>query len=254
MNTRVVRRGEQGAPANVFKLRRFGVELRAAASDDAPEGVLEGYATVYDVGYGIGWGITEQIAPACFDLSIAEQNGIIPIFYMHDWDNPIGHATVTSDAKGVRVVATLYIEVNERAMSVWLAAKAGALREWSIGFYPQVIEISVDADGDDLETITQADLAEASIVVRGANPETEMIDVRSMVTVTEEEAAEAQRLLDEAAAEAQRALDEAETQRLLDEETQRLLDEEDAERRDRLAEYVDRPWVRDELRLIHKAV
>lgn len=229
-----------------LKLRRFGVELRAAAGDDAPEGVLEGYATVYDVGYGIGWGITEQIAPGCFDRSIADQNGIIPIFYMHDWDNPIGHATVTSDAKGVRVVATLYIDVNERAMSVWLAAKAGALREWSIGFYPQTIEINVGEDGDDTETITAGDLAEASIVVRGANPETEMIDVRAKVTVTEAEEAEAQRLLDEAAAEVQRTLDEAEAQRLLDEEAE--------EQRNWLAENIGRSWLRDELRSIQKTV
>lgn len=249
MNTKVIRRGEQGVPAKTFALRRFGVELRAASEDGGPEGVLEGYATVYDVGYGIGWGITEQIAQGCFDRSIADQNGIIPIFYMHDWDNPIGHATVTSDAKGVRVVATLYIDVNERAMSVWRAAAAGALRQWSIGFYPQTIELSYGDNGsDDMETITEGDLAEASIVVRGANPETEMIDVRSKAELTEAEVAEE-------AIEAQRVLDEAEAERLADEEAQRLLDEADDEaRRNLLSENVGRPWCRDAIRAMHKAI
>lgn len=223
-----------------LKLRRFGVELRAAAGDDAPEGVLEGYATVYDVGYGIGWGITEQIAPGCFDRSIADQNGIIPIFYMHDWDNPIGHATVTSDAKGVRVVATLYIDVNERAMSVWLAAKAGALREWSIGFYPQTIEINVGEDGDDTETITAGDLAEASIVVRGANPETEMIDVRNKPEI--EKPVDPAPTLD------------ADGNPITPEPAAPGLDDLDDETIDLLAEHVDRAWCRDELRSLQKAV
>lgn len=223
-----------------LKLRRFGVELRAASGDGAPEGVLEGYATVYDVGYGIGWGITEQIAPGCFDRSIADQNGIIPIFYMHDWDNPIGHATVTSDAKGVKVVATLYIDVNERAMSVWMAAKAGALREWSIGFYPETIELNVGADGDDTETITAGDLAEASIVVRGANPETEMIDVRNRPEI-------------EAPAD-EPALDADGNPITPEPETDPVFDELDDETIDLLSEHADRAWCRDELRALQKSV
>jgi HK97 family phage prohead protease len=160
------------------RLRHAPVELRAEEGD--PEGVLRGYASVYDVQYRIGWGLKEEIAPNCFARSIADHEGIVPIFYQHDWDNPIGYAMVSEDAKGLKVEAHLFIAENERARSVWLAAKAKALREWSIGFYPGTIETRFDEEsGVDIERIIDGDLAEASVVVRGANPMTEMLDVRS---------------------------------------------------------------------------
>jgi HK97 family phage prohead protease len=158
-------------------LRHAPIELRATA--DGPEGILEGYASVYDVEYRIGYNLKEEIAPAAFRASLAANDGIIPIFYMHDWDNPIGFAAAVEDAHGVHVTATLFVADNERARSVWLASRAKALRQWSIGFYPTEIASRMDdASGQEIERVTEADLAEASIVVRGANPATEMLAVR----------------------------------------------------------------------------
>lgn len=170
--------------------RYFVMAFRAAALDDveAPEGVLRGYASVYDVQYRIGYNLKEEIAPAAFRDSLAAADGIIPIFYMHDWDNPIGYAKATEDAHGVHVEATLFIADNERARSVWLAAKAGALREWSIGFYPSTVEMRTDEEsGQEVERVTEGDLAEASVVVRGANPVTSMLEVRGETVVHRDE-------------------------------------------------------------------
>lgn len=158
------------------KLRHLPVELRA--EKDAPAGVLRGYITTFDSPYNIGGNLFEEIARAAFDASLAQRDNVIPIFYQHDWDNPIGYATVRSDAHGAMVEVQLFIDANERARSVWLAAAAGALREWSVGFYPKVIETRED-DGKIIERIIEGDLAEASVVVRGANADTSMLEVRA---------------------------------------------------------------------------
>lgn len=160
------------------QLRHFPMEFRAATEGE-PEGTLVGYASVYDVEYRIGWGMSESITPGAFDTSLAGNGGVLPIFYQHDWSDPIGTAVATSDSHGVKVTASLFIDTNPKAMSVYRAAKAGALREWSIGFYPSTLR--TEAEEPDHEHVDEGDLAEASVVVRGANPATEMLDVRSSV-------------------------------------------------------------------------
>lgn len=156
-------------------VRYFPIELRAQA--DGPEGVLVGYASVFDAQYRIGYGLKESITKGAFAKSLSDRDGVLPIFYEHDWDNPIGYASAKEDQKGVHVEATLFVDFNERARSVYEAAKAGALREWSIGFYPTTIR--KDEEDPSLEHVEEGELVEASVVVKGANPKTEMVEVRS---------------------------------------------------------------------------
>lgn len=174
-------------------LRHFKIELRAKdvePSDDGetPQGILEGYASVYDAEYRVGYFTNEIIAPGAFGESLKRQGGVIPIFYEHDWNDPIGFANAEEDEKGLRVEALLFIEDSSRARTVYRAVAAGALREWSIGFLPETIELSTNDETEmDVETVTRGDLVEASVVVRGANPETEMIDVRSAPDLDEQD-------------------------------------------------------------------
>lgn len=160
------------------EVRYRSFQMRAA--EDAPEGVVEGYITVFDTAYPIGLGLREQIEPGAFDGSLAESGGVIPIYYQHDHrtgGTPIGAGEVTRDDKGYVVRAELFIEDDSKARSVWRAMSKGALREWSVGF-------TTPEDGDvvrdrDLEKIARGDLMEASVVLRGANPDTETLAVRS---------------------------------------------------------------------------
>lgn len=194
------------------RLRYLPVQLRASKDESVPSGVLIGYASVYDVAYRVGYGIEETIAPGAFADSIVERDGVFPLFYQHDWNEPIGYALASEDKVGLKVEAHLFMDDNERARSVWRAADAGALREWSIGFIPTEILQRTDEDsGTDVEEIVRGSLIEASVVVRGANPETVMVDVRSQ---SEDDAPGP----DEAAIEVE------------------------------MAEYADREWVRDWIR------
>ncbi len=165
------------------RLRRFAVEFRAAPEDQG-EGILEGYASVYERSYAIGRTTNECITRGAFDAQCGAEEVALPLFYEHDWDNPIGVVYARSDSKGVRVRAELFIDANERARSVYLAAKAGALREWSIGFRAGNDDIRVVGD---TEHVDRGELIETSIVVRGANRDTEMLSVRAADDEDEEE-------------------------------------------------------------------
>lgn len=157
--------------------------FRMRAVEDAPEGVVEGYITVFGTAYDIGWGLREQIEPGAFDGSLSETEGVIPIYYQHDHrtgGTPIGTGTVTRDAKGYLVRAELFVDDDPKARAVWRTMAKGALREWSVGF-------TTPEDGDvvrdrDLESIVRGDLMEASVVLRGANPDTETLAVREEPT------------------------------------------------------------------------
>lgn len=162
--------------AQQVRYRTF--EMRAA--QDAPEGTVEGYITVFGTEYPIGWGLRERIEPGAFDASLAARGGVIPIYYQHDHRSggtPIGVGEVTRDDKGYWVRAELFIDDDPKARTVWRTMAKGALREWSVGF-------TTAEEGDvrverDVEIIQRGDLMEASVVLRGANPDTETLAVRS---------------------------------------------------------------------------
>lgn len=160
------------------RLRQRTVEIRALP--DEGEGVFEAYVTKYNVPYKIDYWGKEQIEPGCFDESIAA-NPKIPVFWMHAWRDGllIGDADASSDDVGVIAKGQLWMDIDVLAQKVWRGMMSGAIREWSIGYYVQIVEF--DEQDDDLEHIHKGELIEASSVVRGANPETETIDVRAML-------------------------------------------------------------------------
>jgi HK97 family phage prohead protease len=158
--------------------RRIKAEVRA--TPEAGEGTFEAIVSVYNLAYEIGWGWKERILPGCFAESLAANDGIIPIFYEHDWDAaPIGDAVAEENSVGLLVRGQLYLGLGDVVDRVYRAMVAKALREYSIGFWPE--EITWDKDEPEIDNIAKGDLAEASVVVRGANPSTETLDLRSQL-------------------------------------------------------------------------
>ena len=169
-------------------------EIIVAEESADSSAAVAALVSAYDVKYRIGFFTHHTIEAGSFDESLAEQASI-PLYKQHDWQAggaPIGHATAADTdkpKKGLRIDGELYTDDAE-VKRLHRAAKAGALREWSIGY--QVIEYRVDADDEDHLFVTKAALLEASLVLRGANPETETLEVASHLlgrTPTEEEAA-----------------------------------------------------------------
>lgn len=155
--------------ANRLK-RRIRMQVRAVADDAAP-GSFEAVVSTYELEYEIGWGWTEQIMSGCFTDSI-DAHPVIPVYHQHDWDSgPIGSCKPEENGKELVVAGQLYLDVGgDLVARVYQAMIDGALEEWSIGFWAE--EITWSDDNPQCDSITEGDLAEASICVRGANPET----------------------------------------------------------------------------------
>lgn len=151
---------------------------------DGAEGTVRGISHRFGVDSRVGFFTWHRLMPGCFDESIAAQDSV-PTFWQHSWawseQPPIGHSidldvvdsdhTVDGDddlpARALQVTSQLYLghDVPDR---VWLAADAGALREWSIGYRIQEYRI-LEEDDRDVWIIEKGDLEENSIVLRGAN-------------------------------------------------------------------------------------
>ena len=165
------------------RLRQITASVRAV--EDGRPGEVEARVTTFGNEYPIGFGVHERIAPGAFAQSLAEQQSV-PVFYEHAWSaGPIGNTTeYREDDDGLVIRGQLYVDGRDpdpRARAVHRAMQAGALREWSIGFLPTKIVEERNEEQDRItEVIEEGILAEASVVVRGANPETATLAVRSL--------------------------------------------------------------------------
>jgi HK97 family phage prohead protease len=153
------------------------MQVRATPEDGS--GTFTALVSAYNVTYDVGWGWTERILPGAFAESI-KAHSTIPIFYEHAWaDGPLGVGTPVETESGCEVSGRLYLGMAERIDVIYQAMLDEALEEWSVAFWPQTI--IEDSDDRYCDQIAKGDLAEASVCVRGANPATETIDLRSQV-------------------------------------------------------------------------
>jgi HK97 family phage prohead protease len=162
----------------------FGVEItKAEESDDGKVGKVEAIVSAFDVDYRMGFFTWHRITAGAFTESIAKQASI-PLFFQHNWDwseqPPVGTgiASVTTEPKpGLKVAGEFFLD-TPNGLATFRAIKAGALREWSIGYRIQDFMIQEDSDNDrKVVVVNRAELWEASSVLRGANPATETLKV-----------------------------------------------------------------------------
>ncbi len=153
--------------------------LTAADSDDAKTGKVRALVSAYGNRYQIGYARYHTIEDGAFTKSIKAQDSI-PLFWQHAWDwseqPPIGHADASEGSDGLEVDGELYLD-QEGVGAIHRALKAGALREWSIGY--RILVERADPDDDLHRFIEEAELLEASVVLRGANPQTKTLEVAS---------------------------------------------------------------------------
>lgn len=181
------------APARISRVgHRRLLRAEVHTLGEIGEGIVECYASVFDVEFMEGSSFFRRkvrIEKGAFEESL-ESHDSFPVMWEHDWDaGPIGHSLEDKeDDHGLWGRIQLYID-SDRGRNIWRSMEAGALLEWSIGFYPLVEEIqkrkkNEDDNDSEEETIViykKVDLAERSVVVRGANPDTETITVQSAI-------------------------------------------------------------------------
>lgn len=176
---------------------RILITLEAPDDPEAPAGTLTGYASIYGNTF-MGQTGPQMIAKGSFAESLAANGGVIPIFYQHGWAKegansvPIGVANVSENSKGLKVdSAQLFIDTLPEAAAIYLAAKAGALKEWSVGYLATDTTLLHPKTGNELtadeavmlqaqglqpvERTNKGELLESSVVVKGANPKTTLV-------------------------------------------------------------------------------
>lgn len=164
-------------------MARASMRAKFLAADGDDEGTFRALVSAYGVKYRIGYFTWHTIEPGTFAESLADQDAI-PIFWMHAWSfteqAPIGHGAGAEEGDGLVIEGELYLDEGPEVRRVWRAMKAGAIREWSIGY--QVLATRTDPDDEDHQFVTEGELLEASSVLRGANPETETLEVASRLS------------------------------------------------------------------------
>lgn len=172
--------------------KTFSLTSFKAVSDGEAPGTFEAVVAVFDNVDRAG----EVITKGAFTKSL--ENGLPPVIFSHDWMSPpIG---VTLSAKetdeGLLVKGRLFVDENEdsplaRQVYTALKAKGGdgrpALREFSVGL--NVKESSEEVrDEEKVVILSELDLIEWGPCLKGVNPSTRLVSVKSE---TERQLAEA---------------------------------------------------------------
>lgn len=155
-----------------------------AAADDTTKkaGAVRALVSAYGTKYRIGYATFHTIEMGAFAASLEAQDAI-PLFWMHGWDwtdqAPVGDATGEESAAegGLVLDGSLYADLDPEVARLHRATVNGAIREWSIGY--RVLASRRDPADDMHEFVTEAELLEASLVLRGANPDTKTLQVAS---------------------------------------------------------------------------
>lgn len=177
-------------------------EDRDGFDPETMTGEVEAYPAVMGRPYRMGFFTWHELAPGAFDASIDEQGGRMPLYIQHSWDwserPPLGHAREAAevdfdDTRAIRIAGRLYPDVPD-GLATLHAMAAEALREWSIGYL--IEQFSVEEDDENGRTVIhveRAQLWEASVVLRGANPWTR---TESVASAGDQRVARAARMLD----------------------------------------------------------
>ncbi|HEY9310245.1 MAG TPA: HK97 family phage prohead protease [Microbacterium sp.] len=164
------------APAVREARKSFAVSVKAA---DADTGVVTALVSAF----GVVDSYDEEIMPGAFKTSLERfGDDPIPILWNHQWAVMDAHL---AEAKGEEtdegLVVTMQFDLEDTTSAkAFRLLKSKRIKEFSVGgFEPSEGIRRVEKDGRDIWQIYEFELVEVSLVLRGANPETRLIDVKS---------------------------------------------------------------------------
>lgn len=127
------------------------------------------------------------IEPGAFKDTIAEweAKGLpIPVIWSHDWEDPFSHiggvTKAQETADGLQIDGVLDLS-NPTAAQVYKLMKSGRVVQFS--FVARAAEggwaLESQEDGSVVSRLTKLDLIEVGPTLRGANPDTQLISIKS---------------------------------------------------------------------------
>lgn len=169
-----------------MKISRFEAHIKAAGpTSEDPPGTFEGLVAVFDNVDGAG----DRLKSSAFDATLKawrDSGDPIPVILSHKWDDPkaiIGHADPADvkaiPGRGLYVKGQIHINRgNDVADQVYHLMSQRLLREFSFGYtVPQGGEKRASDGAYDLSAVN---LIELGPCLKGVNPETELLVVKSM--------------------------------------------------------------------------
>lgn len=146
------------------------------------EGTITAYASVFGNVDSYG----DVVIPGAFEETLGEwqkSGNTIPLLYGHDFKDPFsnigGVTSAVEDAHGLKITAQLDLD-NPKARQVYNLLKAKRLSQMSFAF--DVVEGSWgEREQQEVYELKKVKLYEVSVVPIGANQETSIIDVKSVV-------------------------------------------------------------------------
>jgi HK97 family phage prohead protease len=158
-------------PRSMLPVRRH--HLNFAVKQLSEEGVLAGYASVFDVRDSQ----QDIITRGAFTETIRNRTHEIKLLWQHDMREPIGTIDVLKeDARGLYMEARLFITQVARAKEAYHLIKTGVVQGLSIGYSPTRYRMDAVTR---TRIIAQLDLWEISLVTFPANPHAQITVVKS---------------------------------------------------------------------------
>lgn len=161
--------------------RIFAAPVEAREGQDG-SATIAGYAAVFDNEYDV-MGFTESVDPRAFSKSLKERKDIA-VVWSHDADRVLGTidsgtARLDADEHGLHYEADLDL-LDPDGMSAWRKVSTGKVRQSSFSFEVVKDKWEERDDGPPHRRLVEVRLWEASPVLWGANPATE-VDVKRAV-------------------------------------------------------------------------
>jgi len=179
----------------VKETRIFAAPVEVRGESDEKTATITGYGAVFGEEYEV-MGFTESVAPSAFAKSLKERNDLA-VVWSHDADRVLGtrdsgSARFETDDHGLRYEADLDL-VDPDGLSAYRKIATGKVRQSSFSFEVVRDEWEERDDGPPHRTLKEVRLWEASPVLWGANPATE-VDIqraaRSLADATDRDADE----------------------------------------------------------------
>lgn len=164
------------APAVREARKSLAVSVKAADAD-------AGTVTALVSAFGVVDSYDEEIMPGAFAKSLEEfGDDPIPILWNHQWGVMDAHlAEARGEETDEGLVVTMQFDLDDpTSAKAFRLLKSRRIKEFSIGgFEPSDGIKRVEKDGRTVWQVWIFELVEISLVLRGANPETRLIDVKS---------------------------------------------------------------------------
>ncbi|WEV59680.1 HK97 family phage prohead protease [Bifidobacterium sp. ESL0728] len=166
------KREKQKSDTHTKICKQFSVKADASAG--------EGKFTALVSAFGVEDSQGQIIEPGAFaeSLKAFDEKTPLPVLWDHQWDDiwaHIGSAQASETDEGLQIEAQLDMN-NPTAQQAYSLLSQGRVHEFSIGGYEDPSQIETDDDGT--EHVKQFELAEVSMTLKGANPDTKLIDVK----------------------------------------------------------------------------